>query len=154
MYFLRFQHGFHSLAKLYPQAYILACFMRFRGSSDRAAHHATTAPRHAHPRAELAEYARTPPLIILIRWHGAMHALPTGRLQARIAHAIISCVAASRRSSPCHVWSGSRAAGVGVGIVEGMGTRVGHSPRKLIMNTNDSLTWVPRSSSGGRRAAP
>ena len=50
--------------------------MRFRDRGARAPHHATTAPRHAHPRAQLAEYARIPPLIVLIRSHGAMHALP------------------------------------------------------------------------------
>ena len=56
--------------------------MRFRDRGARAPHHATTAPRHAHPRAQLAEYARIPPLIVLIRSHGAMHALPPGRLHS------------------------------------------------------------------------
>ena len=64
-----------------------------------------------------------------------MHALPTGRLQARLTHAIRSCVAASRRSSPCHVGSGSRAAGIRAGIVKGVGIRGGHSPHDLIMNS-------------------
>ena len=78
MYFLRFEHDFHVQAKLYPPGMLRACSMRIRGRGARAPHHATTAPRHAHPRAQLAEYAMIPPLIILIRWHGAMHALPTG----------------------------------------------------------------------------
>ena len=73
--------------------------MRIRGRGARAPHHATTAPRHAHPRAQLAEYAMIPPLIILIRWHGAMHALPTGQLQARLAHAK-KLRRRSRRESP------------------------------------------------------
>ena len=98
--------------------------MRFRDRGARAPHHATTAPRHAHPRAQLAEYAMIPPLIVLIRWHGAMHALPTGRLQHTLKHAE-ELDASSRRGLPCHVGSGSRAAGVGVGIVEGVGTRGG-----------------------------
>ena len=30
-------------------------------------------------------------------------------------------------------------------MVEGVGTRGGHSPRDLIMQTDDLLTWVPPS---------
>ena len=52
-----------------------------------------------------------------------------------VSHTPKSCVAASRRSSPCHVGSGSRAAGVRAGIVKGVGIRGGHSPRDLIMNS-------------------
>ena len=125
MYFLRFEHGFHVQAKLYPPGMLRACSMRIRGRGARAPHHATTAPRHAHPRAQLAEYAMIPPLIILIRWHGAMHALPTGRLQAHAQAHAEELDASSRRGLPCHVGSGSRAAGVGVRIVEGVGTRGG-----------------------------
>ena len=51
MYFLRLDHGFHVRAKLYPPGVLRACFVRFRGRSARAPHHATTASKLAHPRA-------------------------------------------------------------------------------------------------------
>ena len=43
-------------------------------------------------------------------------------------------------------------------MVEGVGTRGGHSPRDLIMPTDDLLTWVPpsptRVKKSSRRRAP
>ena len=43
-------------------------------------------------------------------------------------------------------------------MVEGVGTRGGHSPRDLIMHTDDLLTWVPpsptRVKKSSRRRAP
>ncbi len=45
--------------------------MRFRMSSDRVPHNATTTLAHAYARAQLAEYAKIPPLNTLIRPHGA-----------------------------------------------------------------------------------
>ena len=43
-------------------------------------------------------------------------------------------------------------------MVEGVGTRGGHSPRDLIMQTDDLLTWVPpsptRVKKSSRRRAP
>ena len=62
-------------------------FHAFCGWSDRAPHHASTVPKDAHARAQLAEYAKIPPLITLIRPHGATHDLLHGRLQARLERA-------------------------------------------------------------------
>ena len=43
-------------------------------------------------------------------------------------------------------------------MVEGVGTRGGHSPRDLIMQTDDLLTWLPpspmRVKNSSRRRAP
>ena len=69
-----------------------------------------------------------------------------------------SCDAASRRGLPCRVGCGARAAGGCNGMGEGVGTRGGHSPRDLIMQTDDLLTWVPpsptRVKKSSRRRAP
>ena len=144
MYFLRFEHDFHVQAKLYPPGMLRACSMRIRGRGARAPHHATTAPRHAHPRAQLAEYAMIPPLIILIRWHGAMHALPTGRLQAHAqARRRARRIESSRLALPCRERL-SCSGGRGWDSRRRGHSRGGHCARDLIMNTNDSLTWVPR----------
>ena len=96
MYFLRFEHGFQVQAKLYAPRMLSGVFRAFCGSSDRAPHHATSVPKYAHARAQLAEYAWIPPLTTPIRPHATMHALLHGRLQQSIEHAH----KARRRESP------------------------------------------------------
>ena len=131
--------------------------MRFRSRGDRAPHHATNAPKHAHPRAQLAEYARIPPLITLIRPHGAVHDLLHGRLRPRLAHAKkLRRRESPRLALPCRVrlsCSGGR---------QWDGVRRGHSRGPLSPRsdhaTDDLLTWVPpsptRVKKSSRRRAP
>ena len=143
MYFLRFEHGFHVQAKLYAPRMLSGVFRAFCGSSDRAPHHATTVPKYAHARAQLAEYAWIPPLTTPIRPHATMHALLHGRLQQSIEHAH----KARRRESPrlalpCRERL-SCSGGRGWDSRRRGHSRGGHCARDLIMNTNDSLTWVP-----------
>ena len=154
MYFLRFEHDFHVQAKLYPPGMLRACSMRIRGRGARAPHHATTAPRHAHPRAQLAEYAMIPPLIILIRWHGAMHALPTGRLQAHAqARRRARRIESSRLALPCRERL-SCSGGRGWDSRRRGHSRGGHCARDLIMNIMIRSPGCLAGSGGGRGAAP
>ena len=131
-----------------------ACSMRIRGRGARAPHHATTAPRHAHPRAQLAEYAMIPPLIILIRWHGAMHALPTGRLQAHAqARRRARRIESSRLALPCRERL-SCSGGRGWDSRRRGHSRGGHCARDLIMNIMIRSPGCLAGSGGGRGAAP
>ena len=111
----------------------------------------------AHPRAQLAEYARIPPLITLIRPHGAVHALLHGRLRPRLAHA----KKLRRRESP-RLALPRRTRLVSSGRREGDGGRRGHSRGPLSPRsdhaTDDLLTLVPpsptRMKKSSRRRAP
>ena len=135
----------------------MSVFHAFRSRGDRAPHHATNAPKDAHPRAQLAEYARIPPLITLIRPHGATHDLLHGRLQARLEHA-----QKARRSESSRLALPRRTRLVSSGRREGDGGRRGHSRGPLSPRsdhaTDDLLTWVPpsptRVKKSSRRRAP